>query len=218
MSDITHRGWIIAPATIGYDIQHPDFDRENELDWRHGHTDTIEAARIEIDRLLTEDAEWTEAVSILKEGYTPKPPAGGDAGDGWIVKLDNWMTVSVEDGDMILRNEAGEPIAFGKLGPNADFPAGAAHEPFGYWVEQKHADPVLLRKPAYIPEPSDLRTVTPLYSAALAFPAPVVEEKTLSHVIAEAKHNLRLTQGCMECNAEDERRWQDTITWLEGLA
>lgn len=38
-------------------------------------------------------------------------------------------------------------------------------EPFGYWVEQKHADPVLLRKPAYIPEPSDLRTVTPLYAA-----------------------------------------------------
>jgi len=37
-------------------------------------------------------------------------------------------------------------------------------EPFGYWVEQKYADPVLLRKPAYIPEPSDLRTVTPLYA------------------------------------------------------
>lgn len=36
-------------------------------------------------------------------------------------------------------------------------------EPFGYWVEQKHAEPALLRKPAYIPEPSELRTVTPLY-------------------------------------------------------
>lgn len=40
-------------------------------------------------------------------------------------------------------------------------------EPFGYWVTQKHADPILLRKPAYIPEPSDLRTVTPLYTAAM---------------------------------------------------
>ncbi len=39
-------------------------------------------------------------------------------------------------------------------------------EPFGYWVEQKLADPVLLRKPAYIPEPSELRKVTPLYAAS----------------------------------------------------
>lgn len=41
-------------------------------------------------------------------------------------------------------------------------------EPFGYWVEQKHAEPILLRKPAYIPEPSPLRTVTPLYAAPQA--------------------------------------------------
>lgn len=38
-------------------------------------------------------------------------------------------------------------------------------EPFGYWIEQKGAEPVLLRKPAYIPEPSELRTVTPVYLA-----------------------------------------------------
>lgn len=38
-------------------------------------------------------------------------------------------------------------------------------EPFGYWIEQKYAEPALLRKPAYIPEPSELRTVTPLYTA-----------------------------------------------------
>jgi hypothetical protein len=43
-------------------------------------------------------------------------------------------------------------------------PEGMAGEPFGYWIEQKHADPVLLRKPAYIPEPSELRKVTPLYT------------------------------------------------------
>lgn len=41
----------------------------------------------------------------------------------------------------------------------------ASPEPFGYWVEQRYAEPVLLRKPAYIPEPSELRTVTPLYAA-----------------------------------------------------
>lgn len=40
-----------------------------------------------------------------------------------------------------------------------------AQEPFGYWVEQRLAEPVLLRKPAYIPEPSELRTVTPLYAS-----------------------------------------------------
>lgn len=38
-------------------------------------------------------------------------------------------------------------------------------EPFGYWVEQKYAEPALLRKPSYIPEPSELRTVTPLYAS-----------------------------------------------------
>lgn len=68
MSATTHRGWNITPATIGYDIQHPEYDRENEIDWRYGHADTVEAARDEIDRLLAEDAEWTEAAGILKTG------------------------------------------------------------------------------------------------------------------------------------------------------
>jgi hypothetical protein len=47
-------------------------------------------------------------------------------------------------------------IAFADAGPT---------EPFGYWIEQKGTEPALLRKPAYIPEPSNLRTVTPLYAA-----------------------------------------------------
>lgn len=68
MSATTHRGWNITPATIGYDIQHPEYDRENEIDWRYGHADTVEAAGDEIDRLLAEDAEWTEAAGILKTG------------------------------------------------------------------------------------------------------------------------------------------------------
>lgn len=38
------------------------------------------------------------------------------------------------------------------------------------------------------------------------------------HIIAEARKNLALTQGCLDCNADDERRWADTIRWLEGLA
>ena len=44
------------------------------------------------------------------------------------------------------------------------------------------------------------------------------KEKTLTDVIAEAKRTLRIVQGCMECNADDERRWADTIEWLERLA
>lgn len=43
-------------------------------------------------------------------------------------------------------------------------------EPFGYWCECKGADPVFLRKPAWIP-PTDARSkTTPLYDNA--FPAP----------------------------------------------
>jgi len=45
-------------------------------------------------------------------------------------------------------------------------------EPFGYWVEQRYAEPVLLRKPAYIPEPSENRKVTPLYLSASTTEAP----------------------------------------------
>jgi len=166
--------------------------------------------------------------------------------------------------------------------PGATAQDGA--EPFGYWIEQKGAEPALLRKPAYIPEPSNLRTVTPLYAtptptipagmvahdgngqpsdwdggrvmtrggpvylhdnkprgrwahgylgrhdldiiaytplAAAPTPqAPMGQEveRTLTSVTAEARRNLRLTQGCLECNADDEQRWMDTITWLESLA
>lgn len=39
-------------------------------------------------------------------------------------------------------------------------------EPFGYWCECKGADPVLLRKPSYIPEPNHIHKVTPLYAKA----------------------------------------------------
>lgn len=68
LTAITHRGWVITPIAIGFDFQHPDYDWKNEIDWRHGHADTIEGARIEIDSLLAEDAEWTEAAGILKSG------------------------------------------------------------------------------------------------------------------------------------------------------
>jgi len=39
-----------------------------------------------------------------------------------------------------------------------------------------------------------------------------------ARLIKLARQNLALTQGCMECNAEDERRWADTIRWLEENA
>ena len=42
--------------------------------------------------------------------------------------------------------------------------------------------------------------------------------KDLAFVIAEAKRTLHVVQRTMECNADDERRWADTIQWLEGLA
>lgn len=48
--------------------------------------------------------------------------------------------------------------------------------------------------------------------------ASVREGKDLAFVIAEAKRTLRIVQCTMECNADDERRWADTIEWLEGLA
>ena len=70
-------------------------------------------------------------------------------------------------------------------------------EPFGYWIEQKGAEPVLLRKPAYIPEPSDLRTVTPLYLASLrpSPPSDVVEVDPMqAHEIEDAKVEVELAR------------------------
>jgi hypothetical protein len=61
------------------------------------------------------------------------------------------------------------------LAADAPVPLNAAPvtaEPFGYFVEQRLAEPAFLRKPAYIPEPSDLRTVTPLYR----FPPEIAED------------------------------------------
>jgi hypothetical protein len=42
--------------------------------------------------------------------------------------------------------------------------------------------------------------------------------KDLAFVIAEAKRTFHVVQRTMECNADDERRWADTIEWLERLA
>ena len=38
-------------------------------------------------------------------------------------------------------------------------------EPFGYWCECKGAEPVLLRKPSYIPPTDERHTTTPLYTS-----------------------------------------------------
>jgi hypothetical protein len=65
-----------------------------------------------------------------------------------------------------------------------------ASEPFGYWIEQKYAEPVLLRKPAYIPEPSELRTVTPLYAATPASDAAKDAEIARLHALAKANNDL----------------------------
>lgn len=52
--------------------------------------------------------------------------------------------------------------------------------------------------------------------ATLSTPTEDARERV--KVLEEARRNLRLTQGCLECNADDERRWMETITWLESLA
>jgi hypothetical protein len=38
------------------------------------------------------------------------------------------------------------------------------------------------------------------------------------HILSEARRSLRLIRGCLECNADDERKWANTIRWLEALA
>jgi hypothetical protein len=65
---------------------------------------------------------------------------------------------------------------------------GQETEPFGYWIEQKNAEPILLRKPAYIPQPSDIRSVTPLYTRPVAsshsvgFPTVTMERPDLEEI------------------------------------
>lgn len=62
------------------------------------------------------------------------------------------------------------------------------------------------------------------YGVLHATPSPSIgdadrmREAGVSFVIREARKTLAVVQGCMECNAEDERRWMETIRWLEGLA
>lgn len=47
-----------------------------------------------------------------------------------------------------------------------------------------------------------------------------MRERAAGHrwIISEARKSLRLVEGCLECNADDERRWRETIEWLEALA
>ena len=73
----------------------------------------------------------------------------------------------------------------------------------------------------YINERIARQDACPFKAKALATPpAPNDDLRAAERqrIIGEARRNLALTQGCMECNAEDERRWQETIEWLEKLA
>lgn len=100
------------------------------------------------------------------------------------------MALSIEDEDspdimaaviVEMNGESGHGIT-DRL---AASPHSDGGEPFGYWVEQKHADPVLLRKPAYIPEPSELRTVTPLFAASPSRPSPSPEQALIRDLAEE---------------------------------
>lgn len=53
--------------------------------------------------------------------------------------------------------------------------------PFGYYVERRLADPVFLRRPAWIPGPSDNCTVTPLYATT---PKPAADARELDRLEA----------------------------------
>ena len=78
-------------------------------------------------------------------------------------------------------------------------------EVFGYWVEQRLAEPAFLRKPAYIPEPDENRTVTPLYAATrLAVPTGVGRE-----VVAEAlwKRACVGREGYCSTDLQDAAKW-----------
>jgi hypothetical protein len=67
--------------------------------------------------------------------------------------------------------------------------------------------PFTLRRDAW-----NTRTTPP----ARTYAEGVSEER--ARIMKLARQNLALTRGCMECNAEDERRWADTIGWLEANA
>ena len=41
---------------------------------------------------------------------------------------------------------------------------------------------------------------------------------TVAQIIDEARYRLRLTEGCLDCNADDERFWHATIKFLEEFA
>ena len=75
------------------------------------------------------------------------------------------------------------------------------------------------RKPHAISYDSMMAAYSTPAGAAMPDDAEIVGRvKTLPDVIAEAKRVQRLVQGCLECNAGDERRWSETIDWLAGLA
>lgn len=89
-------------------------------------------------------------------------------------------------------------------------------EPFGYWIEQRHADPVLLRKPAYIPEPSALRTVTPLYATPTsAGLAPVSDEMVrdpLIHMAASLAAAISLLERGGKKAAASDKMFEQMLT------
>jgi hypothetical protein len=94
--------------------------------------------------------------------------------------------------------EAPRVAAFHAIyGPNADL----FEKPEGYAFASDVAAAVLAATPTPPTLSEDLR-----------------ETVWRTRLIKLARQNLVLTQGCMECNAEDERRWADTIRWLEENA
>ena len=66
--------------------------------------------------------------------------------------VDGWIDARAERGGEFTRPLYAQPAS------------QPVEEPFGYWIEHTLAEPTLLRKPAYIPQPTRYQTVTPLYT------------------------------------------------------
>jgi hypothetical protein len=90
----------------------------------------------------------------------------------------------------------------------------AVREPFGYWVEQRHAEPVLLRKPAYIPEPNDNRSVTPLYAS----PSPASVDEGLVEAVRGAMRNAEFKRGEVVLHASDWLKITDALSRRSPVA
>jgi len=138
----------------------------------------------------------------------------------WLRAISDWLLAT--DNDMKLPDGVldTDPL---DLADELELAAKVDSEPFGYWIEQKGTEPFLLRKPAYIPEADDLRTVTPIYSRpgsgkdegpALAALRSIMREyrDTMGDETAE----IRAAEAVLAV-ADERTIPSTTMTWTTGI-